>query len=110
MEAEERAKVKQHIINEMDHLRAEVDRLREHTSPIEPDNAIGRLTRMEAINSRSIHEKNMGRALARLKRLAATLVRVDDEDYGYCRTCDEEIAPKRIWLVPEGTHCMKCLS
>ena len=36
--------------------------------------------------------------------------RIEDDDYGYCLDCGEEIAEKRLEHDPSVTHCIKCAS
>jgi DnaK suppressor protein len=33
---------------------------------------------------------------------------MDEDDYGYCESCGEEIAPARLMVDPAATHCIKC--
>lgn len=75
---------------------------------ITPDNAIGRLTRMEAIQAQSISSAGKERARKRLKQVKVALERVEDGSYGTCATCDDEIAPGRLEIMPETRLCTKC--
>lgn len=107
----ERSELITTIQSESQNLEREIERLTEQVKPIPPDRAIGRLTRMEAINSKSVAEANLGKAKQRLSRLSRALKRIDeDEDYGICQSCDRDIPIKRLLLVPESTHCVRCLS
>ncbi|UCE72496.1 MAG: hypothetical protein JSU99_04080 [Nitrospiraceae bacterium] len=56
MTDEDRQKLKEKILQEIDSLKVNIQSLEESSKPVSPDNAIGRLTRMEAINAKSIHE------------------------------------------------------
>ena len=88
----------------------EILKLEELSKPISPDNAIGRLSRMEAINERSIHESALRKAKARKERLKDALHRIKtDDDYGYCTVCEEEISEKRMRSLPESHICVPCL-
>lgn len=106
----ERQALEQAVRDEMATLRTDIERLSEEVKPIPPDRAIGRLTRMEAINSKSMSEANLRKAKVRLKRLEEALDRLDDEDYGICLSCERPIPIKRLLLVPESTRCVVCLS
>lgn len=111
MNEEERDELIQTIQKELLDLDKEIGRLTEQVKPIPPDRAIGRLTRMEAINSKSVAEANLRKAKSRVTRLNQALKRIDeDEDYGICQSCDRDIPLKRLLLVPESTHCVRCLS
>jgi DnaK suppressor protein len=36
------------------------------------------------------------------------LVRLEDEEYGLCQNCEEEINPRRLDAVPWARYCLKC--
>lgn len=75
---------------------------------ITPDNAIGRLTRMEAIQAQSISDAGRERARKRLKQVGIALKRVDDGTYGTCVRCGAAIAAGRLEVMPETRLCTKC--
>jgi DnaK suppressor protein len=54
-------------------------------------------------------KRNEGQAtlLHRIDRALATLGDAP-EDFGLCEECEEEIAPKRLALVPYATLCVSC--
>ena len=52
----EREKLEHHIREKIEILKKDIISFKELTAPIPPDNSIGRLTRMEAISSKSINE------------------------------------------------------
>jgi DnaK suppressor protein len=78
------------------------------TRPIPPDNAIGRLTRMEAISSKSINEALLRKATDNLAKLEHTLKKIDDPDFGLCRECEETIPIARLLIMPEAGLCVEC--
>jgi len=78
------------------------------TRPISPDNAIGRLTRMEAINSKSINEAALKKARQTLSQLEYALTRLNDPDFGLCFECDEPIPFGRLKIMPETNICVDC--
>ncbi len=43
-----------------------------------------------------------------IANLKAALHRIDDDNYGLCRKCGEEIAPARLDALPESTLCVHC--
>ena len=51
-----------------------------------------------------MHEHDQ--ALVREIRLA--LQRIENGDYGFCSSCGEEIADKRLLARPMATHCIDC--
>ena len=44
----------------------------------------------------------------RLRQIEAALARLEDEDYGRCRSCDEPIAIARLRIRPEAVLCVEC--
>jgi len=41
-------------------------------------------------------------------RLQAAIRRIDDDTYGICSSCGEDIAEKRLDALPETTLCVNC--
>jgi DnaK suppressor protein len=108
MTDQERKELKAKIQSDIAETKAAIEELEKLTKPIAPDDAIGRLTRMEAINSRSINEASLNAARAKLNKLERALDRVEDEDFGICAVCEQPIPIKRIMLMPEVIKCVKC--
>lgn len=108
MTDEQREQIKEKVITGIRTLREEIDSLEREIKPIAPDNAIGRLTRMEAINAKSMQEANMRSAKARLSMLENTLERIDSDQFGLCCDCEEPITFKRLLLIPESIRCVQC--
>ena len=36
------------------------------------------------------------------------LLRVDDDEYGLCQTCEQAINPKRLAAIPWARYCLNC--
>jgi DnaK suppressor protein len=108
MTPEQKEELKETMTFQMEELRAEIASLEEGAKPVAPDNAIGRLTRMEAINARSISEATLASARARLAGLERALARIDSPDFGLCSVCEEPIPVKRLMLMPEASRCVNC--
>ena len=77
--------------------------------PVELDQqAIGRLSRMDAMQHQAManatHQRNEGLR----QRLTAVLVLLDDDDFGYCADCGEAIPFKRLELNPAVQLCISC--
>lgn len=109
MTEQERKDLRGRIESQMEEINQMVGSHRESSKPVAPDNAIGRLTRMEAISARHISEVSLTSARNRLVGLQNALIRIDsDEDYGLCIECDEPIPVKRLMLIPEALRCVRC--
>lgn len=110
MEQEERLQFKKLIMEQISIIKKDLIILKEKSKPIPPDNAIGRLTRMEAINERSINEANFRNSELRQSKLETALKRVEKDEYGECLRCGDEISAARLNVLPESTICMECLN
>lgn len=75
---------------------------------VAPDNAIGRLTRMEAIQAQSMNAAARRKKERRLQRARRALERVSKGTYGQCVSCDQDIPKGRLEIMPESPHCVQC--
>ncbi len=96
------------IDTEIAALESEIQSFQKLTRPVSPDNAIGRLTRMEAINSKSINEAALAKAKNRLSRLRNAQTMIDDPDFGLCSQCEEPIPFARLKIMPGSGLCVTC--
>lgn len=94
---------------EIENLGAEIPRLEELVKPVSPDNAIGRVSRMDNIVNQSVAEAQLSKARVRRVRLQEALKRVDeDEDFGLCQECGDPIPMARLKAMPETELCVNC--
>lgn len=110
MNAQDKELIRDIINEQIQQIEQKLPGLEEQTKPISPDNAIGRLSRMEAINERSVNQATYRKAKIRLEGLLAAREKIDDEDYGQCLECGESIHLKRLKILPESALCMDCLN
>lgn len=108
MSPEEREQFRVHIKHQLEAVTAEILELEERTKPIAPDCAIGRVSRMDAINNRSINEAALRTARQKQTQLEHTLDRVADTDFGTCACCGQAIPPARLMFMPHTTRCVSC--
>ena len=104
----DREALRLHIIEEQKKVRGDILSLEGQSGPVEPDNAIGRISRMDAISSRKISEAKLRDAKSRLVLLGHALDRIDDPDFGLCRSCGDPISLARLRLMPETKVCVDC--
>ncbi|MEM9326295.1 MAG: TraR/DksA C4-type zinc finger protein [Bacteroidota bacterium] len=78
------------------------------SQPVSPDNAIGRISRMDAINNKSITESALRNAEGKLGKLREALENMTKPDFGLCRRCKRPIPEGRILLRPESPYCVNC--
>ncbi|MBC8285413.1 MAG: TraR/DksA C4-type zinc finger protein [Nitrospinae bacterium] len=108
MNEQERAELKKKIHEEIKIQKHLIESFTETSKPVAPDNAIGRLTRMDAISSQGISEASLNSSKAKLAKLKKALEKIDLPDFGICQRCSNSIPHGRIMLMPESTVCVSC--
>ncbi len=108
MNPEERQELKLKIEEEIEAQKTLIASLSETSKPVAPDNAIGRLSRMEALSDRAVSEASLNAANTKLSRLETALGKVDQPDFGICAGCENPIPSGRILLMPEAPLCVPC--
>ena len=108
MNENEKKELKQKIYEEIKIQEHLIDSFSKTSKPVSPDNAIGRLTRMEAISSQGISEASLNSSKVKLDKLKKTLGKIDLPDFGICVRCSTSIPFKRIMLLPESAVCVSC--
>ena len=68
----------------------------------------GRLSRMDALQGQAMSIASLNRRNLELGKIDQALERLDNEDYGYCLECGEEISEQRLDFNPTVTHCIHC--
>lgn len=81
---------------------------REMTRPVAPDDAIGRISRMDAINNKSVNEASLRQAEQKLKNLQRVLSQLGTPEFGICLKCRKPIPIERILYRPESLYCVNC--
>ena len=108
MDAAEQKQFEHKIKTAITTTEKDIAALEKLTGPIAPDNAIGRLSRMEALNARGINESALAAARQRLGKLKYALANLDSDDFGFCMECGDPIPMARILAMPESNRCVKC--
>lgn len=108
MTAEEKTELKAAIERKMKATQLAIVDYKDMTQPVAPDVAIGRISRMDAINNKSVMEAALREAEAKLKRLQMALEKINELDFGICIKCRGEIPVKWLMIMPESNKCVKC--
>lgn len=83
----------------------------ESAAIVELDQAkVGRLSRMDAMQAQAMAKASSVRREQMLRKIDAALIRIDNDEYGYCKECDEPINPKRLEFDPTVVLCIDCAS
>ena len=104
----EKDNIKQLILNEISKTEKLIEEYREMTLPVAPDDAIGRISRMDAINNKSVTEASLRQAEQKLKNLQRVLSQVGTSEFGICIKCRKPIPTARILFRPESLFCVNC--
>ena len=105
---------------ELDSLRAALEALIEELTralaetaeaarPVALDQpAIGRVSRIDAIQQQKMTEANRASQRARLQLARAALHRLSEGEYGDCMACGEAIGRERLFARPDSLYCLEC--
>ena len=105
---EEIVQFKEKVQQKLVQLDERIIEYRELTKPIPPENAIGRVSRMDAINNRSVNQAALRQIEKQHKNLLRALDRLKEDRFGLCHNCGDRIPMGRILLVPGATRCVRC--
>ncbi len=72
--------------------------------------AVGRLSRMDALQSQAMALAHQKRRDAEKARLHRALERIGDDDYGYCEECGDDISHRRLELNLTAARCVECVA
>ena len=65
---------------------------------------------MDAMQAQAMAASAKRRRAQKLRQIEAALRRIDDEEFGFCQSCDEPINPKRLDFDPTARFCIDCAS
>ncbi len=68
----------------------------------------GRLSRMDALQGQAMAQEVARRREVEIRRIEAALQRIEEDEYGYCVACGEEVALKRLDFDPATPNCIDC--
>lgn len=108
MTSTDRAALKNKIEIAIDKTEKEIASLEEMTKPISPENSIGRVSRMDAINNKGVAEASLRSNRNKLSKLKIALARVENPDFGDCVFCKNPIQTARLMYMPESSRCVRC--
>ena len=108
MDPSEKEVLKEKIMSAIPATEKDIAALTKLTKPIAPDNAVGRLSRMEAIGTKGVNEAALSSARQKLVMLKYALANINNPDFGICMDCGEPIPLGRIMIMPESNLCVAC--
>ena len=96
--------------NEIKKTKESILKYTELCKPISPDNAIGRVSRMDAINNKSVIESALRESKQKLFELNNIKNQMENKNFGKCTKCKNNINPKRLMIRPNSRLCIDCAS
>ena len=108
MTRKEIEEIRKKVLDEITKTTGVIEDYKEITKPISPENAIGRISRMDAINNKSVTEATLRQAENKLKNLNLVLESMDDKEFGLCLKCKKPIPLGRILLMHQSRFCVNC--
>lgn len=104
----ERAEFRTLLLSLRDELEAFVSASAGQSRPVSLDEPIGRLSRVDAMQQQQMVDAQRQLAATRLRAVAAAMARLDDDRFGECAACGEEIDRRRLRVRPESAVCLAC--
>ena len=99
------------LLQHRDELLSDTESDAEAVKTVEVDQGrVGRLSRMDALQTQALGIEVKRRRSLELKRIVAALQRIDGGAYGYCVTCGERISVRRLEVDPAAALCIRCAS
>ena len=110
MTSAERISFKASVKETLVRLEKELQELEKELQPIAPECALGTLSRFEMMQDQERIHTTYLVVKQQFDALTYTYRHIDDEGFGLCCVCDEEIATARLLAVPETRMCIDCAS
>jgi len=106
-----KAAIRADLMARLADIRTSIDHVAKNTGIVELDQtANGRLTRMDAMQQTAMESARLSRLEIENRKHVAALARLDNDEYGICCRCGEEIAPERLQHEPATPFCVDCVS
>ncbi len=70
--------------------------------------SVGRLSRMDALQNQAMARAQQSRRDNQRRRIRAALDRMNEDEFGYCLDCGDEIDTRRLTLDPATPKCFSC--
>ena len=107
--SDERRSLKNLIEEQISEIEASLKTMSANSKAVEPDRAIGRLSRYDSMVNAGTVQMAMAEAQKKLTRLRGKLSQIDDPEFGKCAMCGEWISRERLFAAPDRGVCVECL-
>lgn len=110
MDDSQKAAIKAKIISLIEEAELSIVKMQDMAQPVKPENSLGRISRMDAINNKSVVDAAIRTKKSKLGKLKVALNSLDKKDFGFCSACKNPIQEGRLIFMPESTLCVRCAS
>ena len=86
----------------------ELERIVRNRDAITIEKSADALDEVQHASERELAIRNLDRESNLLRNVRSALRRIDDETFGVCVHCEEDISPKRLVAVPWAPYCIQC--
>ncbi len=106
----QREELQEDLLALRDALAAQLQTADEAAKPVDLDQPIGRVSRIDAIAQQSMAQANRHAAQLRARQVEAARLRMEEDEYGDCVSCGALIGFPRLKARPEAPLCLGCQS
>ncbi len=104
----QRAELQADLLSLREDLRRTLSLSSQGAQPVDLEEPIGRLSRMDAMQQQSMLKANRGASQLRFQQVEGALMRYRAGEYGECQSCGETIGFPRLKARPEAPFCLSC--
>jgi len=108
MKKEDKIEITRKIKEAIQETNLKIKKYSELSKPISPENAIGRVSRMDAINNKSVVEAALRESEKKLEDLKFVEGLINKDYFGMCVNCKSQIPIGRILFRPQSKICINC--
>jgi len=108
MDETQKKAIQKKLLTEINSTQKKIAEYTELCKPIAPENSIGRISRMDAINNKSIVEAALREAKNKMQQLKVMQNKIKDDDFGTCIKCKQHIPLGRLMIRPHSKFCVNC--
>jgi len=108
MDKEFEKEIKEKVLASIEKTKLDIADYKDMTLPEGLDDAVGRVSRMDAINNKSVTQAALRQAEEKLKKFNYVYSQIGKSGFGECARCGNLIPIGRIILMPQSIHCVNC--
>ena len=108
MDETQKKAIEEKLLHEINSTQKKIEEYTELCKPIAPEDSIGRISRMDAINNKSVVEAALREAKNKMQQLLTMQSKIKEIDFGVCIKCKQEIPLGRLIIRPHSKFCVNC--